>query len=115
MWLAASRVYARTLVAEVAAAPHTAHLFPAERQALERLGLLPDEPPPTSTLSKAASWTVGRPAKVAVLVGTSLVLIIVVFQFFVAQFFNYLPGAHWLNHPLVLLPVIRHIPPGLAP
>lgn len=35
-------------------------------------------------------------------------------QVFVAQFFNYIPGLGWLNPPLVMVPYLRYIPPGLV-
>ena len=33
-------------------------------------------------------------------------------QVFIAQFFHYIPGMGWLNHPLIILPWLRMLPPG---
>ena len=115
-WLAVAKAYARAAVQEYVADPVTCPLGDAEREALAGLKYEAEhDSTPAHRLHRGTSWTLNQAATVAAFGLTSLAWFGVAAQVYIAQFFNYLPGAAWLNHPLVLLPWIKYIPPGLIP
>jgi len=116
VWLSVAKAYARAAVREYVADPEGCPLEQLERQALANLQYsAPAELSLAHPLVHGASWTFGRMTTTAAFGLICLAWIGVAAQVFVAQFLNYLPGASWLNHPLVLLPWIKTIPAGLIP
>ncbi len=116
VWLSVAKAYARAAVREYVADPAGCPLGELERQALANLQYsAPAELSLAHPLVRGASWTFGRVTTTAAFGLICLAWFGVAAQVFVAQFFNYLPGASWLNHPLVLLPWIKTIPAGLIP
>ena len=116
VWLSVAKAYARAVIREYVANPTDCPLELGEQQALAKLGYRAvEESGVANPLVHSASWTFGRLASTASFGLICLAWFGVAAQVFVAQFFNYLPGASWLNHPLVLLPWIKTIPAGLIP
>lgn len=72
-----------------------------------------DIPPARTFVPRVASSLFARGLGTGTLVATMIVWILFSWQVFVAQFFNYIPGMGWLNHPLLVLPWVRYLPPGL--
>lgn len=111
VWMIASRAYAVAAARHFAAEPDAEFWRPVERDALAGWAV----PAPTAaSLPAPIRRTGGRLAAWTLTAASCLVWFTVAFEVFVAQFFNYIPGIAWLNHPLVLLPWIRYIPPGLV-
>lgn len=116
VWLAVAKAYARAAIVEVTAQGVSAPWRGLEREALSRLQLAPREGRfANNPFLRGTSRTLGRAATAALVVLTGVGWFAVAAEVFIAQFFHYVPGAAWLNHPLVLLPWIRDLPPGLAP
>jgi len=116
VWLFVAKAYARAALAQYTAHAPCPSLRGLEREALARLQLPPRESRfANRPILRTTSRTCGRAVTLALVVLTCLGWFAVAAELFVAQFFNYMPGTAWLNHPLVLLPWIKDIPPGLAP
>ena len=115
VWLAVAKAYACAAASEYIADPVGGSLGDWERETLGRLQLQVQTTEAAHPLMRGTSWTFSRFASTGALGLTCLAWFGVAAQVFVAQFLNYLPGATWLNHPLVLLPWIRYLPPGLTP
>jgi len=116
VWLAVAKAYARAAVREYVAEPENCPLGSAERHALASLRYQAQSTSTSShLLVRGTGWTLVRLATATAFGLICLAWFGVAAQVFVAQFFTYIPGANWLNHPLVLLPWIKYIPPGLIP
>ena len=116
VWVAVAKAYARAAIQEYVASPESCPLGDAERHTLSNLQYKAEaNSMATHPLIRGTSWTFGRIAGWAAFGLTCFAWFGVAAQVFVAQFLNYYPGAVWLNHPLVLLPWIKYIPPGLIP
>jgi len=115
VWSAIGKAYARAMALEFRYHPAETRLYPLKREALARLQL-PSEPSQrTNPFLRGTSWTFGRLATAGALALNFLLWFAVAAEVLVSQFFNYLPGVNWLNHPLVLLPWIKYVPPTLVP
>lgn len=97
LWNSAARVYA-TASTRVAASTEIANDPDVE---------------PRSIIPRFASFLLARSIGTGAFVATMIVWILFSWQVFVGQFFNYIPGMGWLNHPLLVLPWVRYLPPGL--
>jgi len=85
----------------------------AERQTLHALGyssVTVNQPSPV-WLPRRVAGSLSTACGLAVAWAAWSVLSL---QVFVSQFFNYVPGMGWLNPPLVILPYLRYLPPGLV-
>lgn len=112
LWGSAAQTYAAAVVRAARDGFDRSRLLPIERDAVDRLAPLASLPHP-SDRGLLGRW-LGR-LGVAAAMGFALVVWSgVAVQVFVAQFFYYVPAQGWLNQPLVLLPWMRYLPPGLG-
>lgn len=112
VWWGVAKAYSSAALSEYIADPVECPLGETEKGILSQLTFAPQPTASRYLLVRGTTWALGRSAGAAALVLTCLAWFGVGTLVFVAQFFNYLPGA-WLNHPLVMLPWIKYIPPGL--
>ncbi len=81
--------------------------------ALEKLGLLPEEPSRRRRPVLSAVVGTGRSGKNMLLrMATALLWFSVVAQVAVSQFVNFQPVSGWLNLPLIHFPTLHFLPPG---
>ncbi|MEM9353698.1 MAG: hypothetical protein AAGA92_11850, partial [Planctomycetota bacterium] len=112
-WLLAARVYAAAALRAFlsGAGPKLTHV---EQNAFASLGYQPTERAETgSPLWKTSRSFAGGGWTAAGLAAASLAWVAVATEVFVGQFFHYIPGLGWLNHPLLVLPYFKYLPPGL--
>src|SRR5438093_451727 len=109
----AARIYGSALLKAVqSGAIAEDALSESEWQALHRLGLLQIQPArQRHPVVRAIAWAGTRAGRITFGIATSLVWFTFVAQIFIAQFFKYHVGPTlWLNHPLVQLPWLLHLP-----
>ncbi len=113
-WLLAARVYAAAALRAFlrGAGPK---LSEVEVSAFDSLGYQPAERTETkSILWKTSGRFAGGGWTAFGLAAASLAWIAVATEVFVGQFFHYVPGLGWLNHPLLVLPYFKYLPAGLG-
>ncbi len=111
VWSAVAKSYAYAVAKEHAQNRSSSRLNELEHEALVRLQLPQKAASTAHPVVQGAHTSLVRVAALGSLSLTAIAWFAIAAQVFAAQFFNYLPGIHWLNHPLVLLPWIRYIPP----
>ncbi|NNM28323.1 MAG: DUF4013 domain-containing protein [Akkermansiaceae bacterium] len=84
----------------------------AEAEALAKVPVRPN-PPALPGLMRAGLKTFGFFGRSVLRVGTFLLLLVFVFEIYIAQFFNFQPASRWLRHPMVQLPWYHDVPGAL--
>ncbi len=114
-WLAARNYAAGVMTAIKRGLIGAYSLSDFERAALGRLNLLEVTlPPERHALLRLAARVWRFAMRSAAVVAMLLVWILFVFELYISQFFNYIPGAGWLNQCLVQLPWFHYIPAHLT-
>lgn len=115
--LAAGRIYASALLAEIRYGKEMPELSLAEHDVLGRLGLLRREESNSPLVVRAVAWTASRSGLLVATVVTMILWFTFISQTYVSEFLNYHGeyGLAWLNHPLIQLPFFRYIPSRLSP
>jgi len=114
-WLAA-RNYAAGITNAIKCGSIGAYaLSDFERGALGRLNLLEVTlPPERHVLLRLAARLWRFTMRSAAVAAMLLVWILFLFELYVSQFFNHIPGMGWLNHCLVQLPWFHYVPAHLT-
>lgn len=110
-WLAARNYAAGAAIAIKKGIIAAFGLSDFERGALARLNMLEPAPStPRHILLRVAArvWRFGL--RSAAVTAIFLAWVIYIFELYICQFFHYIPGLGWLNHPLVQLPWFHFIP-----
>jgi hypothetical protein len=108
----AARIYASGVLSLVRSGKVAAsELAPAEREVLDRLGLLAAQTEPQRhAFVRLVAWTGTRLGRAAGAIMLVVIWFSFVAQIYVAQFVNYHSGLGWINQPLVQLPWFRYFP-----
>jgi hypothetical protein len=114
VWRRAAATYARAVLALLRHNPATKGWRDGEKRALTALGYQFASSNAQPIGRNSFSWLAGGLSTCSGLVLTWMVWSTFAIEVMVAQFFHYIPAAGWLNPPLVLLPWIRYLPPGLV-
>lgn len=116
LWTSAARTYAGA-IAGLAEAPRSrVQLTPIERAIVSSRTRPSPSKRDARWAGRLVGWGTRQLGRMGAVVGlgtTFAVWALVALQVFIAQFFYYIPAQGWLNHPLILLPWMRYLPPGL--